>query len=171
VIPPVLAGVLGAIVAWRLPSTWDLIAYLYLAGLTIPLALTDFNSRRLPNRLILPAYPVLGVALSAAAITDGRAPDLARAMGGGAVLLVGYGILHAGRPDGLGAGDVKLAGILGLVLGWISWDAVLTGALTGLAIGGAIGMSLLVRGARSQAFALGPAMLAGAWLTILVATP
>jgi leader peptidase (prepilin peptidase)/N-methyltransferase len=171
VIPRVLAGVLGAIVAWRLPSTWDVIAYLYLAGLTIPLALTDLSSRRLPNRLTLPAYPVFAAALSAVAITDGRASDLARAIGGATALLVGYGILHALRPEGLGAGDVKLAGIIGLMLGWISWDAVLTGVMAGLAIGGAIGMSLLVRGARSRAFALGPAMLAGAWLTILVAAP
>jgi leader peptidase (prepilin peptidase)/N-methyltransferase len=163
--------VLGAIVAWRLPSTWDLSAYLYLAGLTIPLALADLSARRLPNRLTLPAYPVLAAALSAVAIADGRGPDLARAIGGAAALLVGYGFLHALRQAGLGAGDVKLAGILGLVLGWISWDAVLTGALAGLAIGGTIGISQLVRGARSQAFAFGPAMLAGAWLTILAAAP
>ena len=167
--PLILSGVLGAIVAWRLPSTWDLPAFLVLAGLTVPLVIADLTERRLPNRLTLPAYPALGVTLSVAAVADGRGWDLARAVLAGAALIVGYGLLHALRPASLGAGDVKLSGALGIALGWISWDTVLNGAIAGYVIGAIVGATLLVRGERGRAFAFGPAMLAGAWLAILSA--
>lgn len=65
-------------------------------------------------------------------------------------------------------GDVKLAGALGLFLGWLGLETLAVGAVAGLILGGAAGVVLLLRGAgRKASLAFGPWLLAGAWVGIL----
>jgi leader peptidase (prepilin peptidase) / N-methyltransferase len=170
-IPFLAATVLGMLVAVRMDWSWGLSAWWVLAGLTVPLVIVDVAEHRLPNRLTLPAYPLIGALLIATAALEGRTGDAVRAVLAAGLVLAGYLLLHAIRPRALGAGDVKLSGVLGLCLGWISWDAVVTGIAAGFAIGAVVGLVLLVRGARPhRSFAFGPAMLAGTWLAALTAS-
>jgi leader peptidase (prepilin peptidase) / N-methyltransferase len=77
------------------------------------------------------------------------------------------------HPSGMGFGDVKLAGLLGLYLGWLGWSSVWIGTLAGFALGGLVGVVVLATGLgnRKTAIPFGPCMLAGAMLAVFVATP
>jgi leader peptidase (prepilin peptidase)/N-methyltransferase len=68
----------------------------------------------------------------------------------------------------MGMGDVKLAGALGLFLGWLGPETLIVGAIAGFVIGGGAGIVLLLRGVgRKASLAFGPWLLAGAWVGIL----
>ncbi len=168
-----IAACLSAAAAWRFGLSWELPAYLYFALLSGPLTIIDLRSHRLPNVLTLSAYPIVGVLLALPAIAEGRGEDLLRAVLGGAVVLACYGVLHLVNPAGMGLGDVKLAGPMGALLGWLSWSVVLVGGFLGFALGAVVGIALLVarRAGRKSALPFGPFMLAGAWIAILAADP
>jgi len=71
-------------------------------------------------------------------------------------------------PGALGMGDVKLAALLGLYLGWLGWSTVLTGAVAGFVVQAALALVLLAarRVGRRDALPFGPAMLVGAALVM-----
>ncbi len=145
-----------------------LVAFLYLAAVSIALALIDLDTRRLPNVLVLPMYVVGAVLLTAAAAVSGQWAALASAAVGLAVLGGGYLVLALVRPGAMGMGDVKLAGALGLFLGWLGPESLAVGTIAGFLLGGGAGVVLLLRGAgRRASLAFGPWLLAGAWVGIL----
>ncbi len=94
---------------------------------------------------------------------------LLRALLGGLVLFAGYFLLAVLIPGGMGFGDVKLAGVLGLMLGWLGWGSVITGTVLAFIYGGigSLGLLAIRRASRTTRVAFGPFMLAGA-LTILM---
>jgi leader peptidase (prepilin peptidase)/N-methyltransferase len=145
------------------------VAFLYLMAISIALALIDLDTHRLPNALVLPSYVVGLVLLGAAALLGGDPFALARSAIGGAALFLFYLVLALVRPDGMGFGDVKLAGVLGLFLGFLGWAPLLVGAFAAFLLGGLFGIALLVtrRAGRQSGIPFGPWMLAGAWLGIL----
>ncbi|MES1170037.1 MAG: prepilin peptidase, partial [Leifsonia sp.] len=81
-------------------------------------------------------------------------------------------VLAVVRPGGMGLGDVKLAGVIGILLGWIGWEALAVGAIAAFLLGGVVGVGMLVAGrSRKASLAFGPWMLAGAWIGILAGEP
>ena len=160
---------LCAAAAWRFGLSWDLPAYLYLAFVSGPLAIIDLRAQRLPNVLTMSAYPIVGALLLLPWLIEGRSDDLVRALVAGGIVLAFYVVLHVVNPAGMGMGDVKLAGPLGALLGWLSWSVVLVGGFLGFALGAVAGIALLVarRAGRKSALPFGPFMLAGAWIAIL----
>jgi len=146
-----------------------LAAFLYLAAISVALGVIDMETRRLPNRILLPAYWVAAVLLSAAALVAGEPERLLGALGGGAGLFVLYFALALIRPGGMGFGDVKLAGVLGLYLGWLGWSELAVGAFGAFLLGGLFGAVLLAlrRAGRKSSIPFGPWMLGGAWIGIL----
>lgn len=139
-------------------------AYSYLAVLGTVLAVADVRQRRLPDRLTLPSYPValalLG--LAAAALPGGGRPFLGALLGMGIALGLfgGQAVIY---PDGLGWGDVKLAGVLGLYLGWLGLTALAAGLFLGYLLAGLAGLGLIAAGRASRKTQLpfGPFLLAG----------
>jgi len=95
-----------------------LIPALYLLAVTWPLAVIDLREHRLPNRLVLPAYPIalLGQ-LVASMVSMDWARFLFAVICSLSVLVIG---IAANYFDVLGMGDVKLAGALALVLGYFN---------------------------------------------------
>jgi leader peptidase (prepilin peptidase)/N-methyltransferase len=65
---------------------------------------------------------------------------------------------------------VKLAGVLGLYLGFAGWTAVVAGTAGAFVLGGLWGVVLLAtgRGTAKTAIPFGPFMLAGAWGALLL---
>jgi leader peptidase (prepilin peptidase)/N-methyltransferase len=161
--------VLFAVMAWHFGAVWELPAYLYLAAITVALTLIDIDVRRLPDAIVLPSYVVTVVLLLVPALVDGRWDDLLRAVLGGAALFAGYFLLAFINPRGMGFGDVKLAGVLGLYLGWLGWGVLLIGAFARFLLGGAYGLVLMLAGraGRKTAIPFGPFMLGGALLAVL----
>ena len=145
-----------------------LIAFLYFAAITVALGLIDIDTHTLPNRIVLPAYLVAVVLLVTASVVDGRYEALLRAGIGMGGLWLAYAAMAFAYPGGMGFGDVKLAGVVGILLGWSGWGALAVGALAAFILGGLYAMALLVlrRANRKSGIPFGPWMLAGAWTGI-----
>jgi prepilin signal peptidase PulO-like enzyme (type II secretory pathway) len=145
------------------------IAFLYLASIGIALALIDLDTRKLPNRIVLPAYPVSAVLLTGAALFAGEQGRLLTALVGAVALFGLYLALALAYPGGMGLGDVKLAGVLGMYLGWLGWGPLAVGAFSAFLLGGLLAIVLLGlrRVGRKDGIPFGPWMIAGAWVGIL----
>lgn len=157
-------AVLFGLVAWRFGLAWDLPAFLYLAAIGIVLTLIDLDVKRLPGRIVLPAYPVVAVLLTVAAWAQDDWEALLRAGIGGAALWLFYLALVYLYPPGMGWGDVKLAGVLGAALGWVGWGALAVGAFGAFVLGGVLSIILLSMRAvtRKSGIPFGPWMILGA---------
>jgi len=132
------------------------------------LTLVDLEVHRLPDVLTLPAYPVAALLLAWCSATTGDWTALARAAAcsGAAVLVFTLAVLLSPGQQGLGLGDVKLAGVLGALLGWFSWLAAVYGLVAGFILGGLVAVALLLarRASRRSTISFGPAMVVGAYL-------
>jgi leader peptidase (prepilin peptidase)/N-methyltransferase len=147
-----------------------LVAFLYLAAVSVTLALIDVDTQRLPNRIVLPSYIVGAVLLTAAGILSDDYPALVRAGIGLGGMFSAYFLMAWLYQGGMGFGDVKLAGVLGLFLGWLGWGALAVGMFAAFLFGGLFALALLTRrraNRRSQ-IPFGPWMLAGAWFGIFL---
>ena len=145
-----------------------LVAFLYLAAVSIALALIDLDVHRLPNAIVLPGYVVAAVLLGTASVLSGDYEALLRGGIGLAILWVAYLLMALAYPGGMGFGDVKLAGLLGLYLGYLGWGELVIGAFAAFLLGGlfAIGLVVVKRVSRKSGIPFGPWMLAGAWVGI-----
>ena len=95
-----------------------LIPALYLLAVAWPLAVIDLREHRLPNRLVLPTYPIALLSqLVATMLSMDWARFLFSVLCSLVVLVIG---IFANYFDVLGMGDVKLAGALALVLGYFN---------------------------------------------------
>lgn len=159
-------------VAARFGWSWELPAYLYLAAVAIALAAIDLDVLRLPDRIVLPSYGVALLLLAPAALIGQNWDAALRGLLGAAALYALYRLLAA-VPRGMGGGDVKLAPLLGLYLGWLGWSSVAVGAFAGFLLGGVVGVALLAlrMAHRKSRIPFGPAMLAGAFLAVFAAAP
>jgi leader peptidase (prepilin peptidase)/N-methyltransferase len=164
-ITAVLFGVLG----WRVGAEPVLPALLYLAAVGILLGFIDVEVKRLPDRFTLPSYGLAAALLAAAApFTDDGLRRFEHALIGMAALFALYFLQAFLFPSGIGMGDVKLSGVLGLCLGWFGLDAWILGLLATYQLGGvaAVGI-MIVRRTRKGEFPFGPYMLAGTLIAVL----
>jgi leader peptidase (prepilin peptidase)/N-methyltransferase len=157
----------------RLGLTAELPAYLYLAAVGVALAVIDIDLLRLPNAIVLPSYAVGLLLLLPAAVAHGDWAAGLRALAAMTALWAFYFALAFAVPGGMGFGDVKLAGLLGLYLGWLGWGSVLVGTFAAFVLGGLVGVALMLlrRAGRKTAVPFGPHMLAGALLALLAGGP
>ena len=173
------SGAMFAIVAWLVLSSSSsgfaatltvLLAYLYFAAISIALTLVDLDTHRLPDAIVLPSYVVAAALLTLACALGAGWSSLLGAGIGMSVLFAFYFGIRFIRPDGMGGGDVKLAGLIGLYLGWLGWGALAIGAFAAFVLGGLFGLALIAsrRAGRRTAIPFGPWMLAGAWVGILI---
>lgn len=166
----VAGGLAGGLLAAALTATPELPLFLALTVLGVLLAAVDLACRRLPHQLVMPALWLAAALFAGLALVTGAWGAWIRAVLAAAVL-GGVFLLLANLPGGgLGYGDVKLAALLGLFLGWLSWRAVLWGGLLPWLINGPVVLALLLTGRvrRRSALPFGPALLAGALLAVLV---
>lgn len=147
----------------------DMLAFGFFGALGVALAAIDISVQRLPDRLVLPAYPVMSVLLAIAALDGRDTGALVRALQGGLVLGGIYLVLALLRAGGIGGGDVKLAGLAGLALGWLGWPTLIVGAALGFILCAIVSLALLAarRITLHSAICFGPFMLGGALLAAL----
>ncbi len=143
-------------------------AFLYFAWVSITLAIIDVDTRRLPDAIVLPSYPIAGALLATVCLAAGDWWPLARGALGLLAMLAFYGVPRLVRPDGVGGGDVKLSGLIGLYLGFLGWGELVVGAFAAFLLGGVHAVVLLAaRRTGAGTLPFGPWMLAGAWIGIL----
>jgi leader peptidase (prepilin peptidase)/N-methyltransferase len=162
-------GVLFALAGWRFAERPVLLAaYLAFAAAAVALALIDLDVHRLPNVIVLPAYPVLAVLL-ALGVGEG---SVARAAWGAGLLLGFFLLVAVAAPGAMGFGDVKLAGVVGGMTAYLSWGAFLASAFGAFFLGAVVGLVLMAssRAGRRTAVPFGPFMLVAAWASILGAS-
>jgi leader peptidase (prepilin peptidase)/N-methyltransferase len=169
-------GAAFVLVAWRLYSIDRLAglpAWLYFTAMAIALAAIDIECHRLPNAIVLPSYPVLALLLAAPLLWQHDYWALLRTAIGCAALFGSYFALALAYPKGMGFGDVKLAGLIGAMLGWLSYSALLVGAFAAFLLGGVAGIAVIAsrRGTGKTPLPFGPFMLAGAALALYLAQP
>jgi leader peptidase (prepilin peptidase)/N-methyltransferase len=147
-----------------------LVAFLYLAAISVALGVIDVEHHRLPDAIVLPAYAVGLVLLGASSALTGDWAALLRGGVGLVGLLAFYGVAWFAYPTGMGLGDVKLAGVLGLFLAWLGWGEFAVGAFSAFLVGGLFSVALLVtrRATRKSGIPFGPWMLVGAWVGIFI---
>lgn len=164
--PPTLDDVSATVIA-------PLAVYIVFGVWGAILAIVDARTHRLPNALVLPAYPV-GLALLIVAETTGaQAAGLPTALG---AMLTGFAVFFGIAmisPGALGGGDVKLAGALGLMLGWLGWNALGVAAVATFLLAGAYAVVAMLarRAARDTRIAFGPFLVMGSWVGVAVAWP
>lgn len=149
------------------------LALAWAAGAAVVLASVDLLVHRLPDRVTYPAYAVCALALLVdAAVLDAWGALVRALVAGGAALAVSAAAAAA-FPAGLGLGDVKLLGLLGLVLGWVGWGVLLVGVFLGLVVGAVVSLVLLAtrRAGWRTAVPFGPPLLAGAVLALALSGP
>ncbi|MFE7019463.1 prepilin peptidase [Microbacterium sp. NPDC057650] len=146
------------------------LAHVALAGVGAWLLVIDARTHRLPNRIVLPTLGALLLLVGMEALITG---DTARLVGSllGMLLLAGfYAAMRMVSRQGIGGGDVKLAAVIGLVLGWHGWQALAIGAASAFVLGALYALVLMAlrRADRSTRIAFGPWMIVGAVLGIAI---
>jgi leader peptidase (prepilin peptidase)/N-methyltransferase len=162
-----------ALLTWRVadvaPPTWRvadlalLAAMLYAALAGVTLAVIDWRTWRLPDAITLTSYPLV---VGMAAPTG----NLLTAVICGCALGGVYLLLWFVRPAALGLGDVKLAGLIGLLTGAVGVNATVLAGIGGHILGAlyAVGLLITRRATRTSEFPFGPFMLAAALLAVLI---
>lgn len=144
-------------------------AFMVFGGATLALTLIDLDHQLLPNRVLFPALGGAGFLLGIGALWDGSSAALLRGVLGGVAYFLGLLAFALIARGGFGMGDVKLALLLGLFLGYIGWGEVALGAVLAVMLGGIASVLLLVSRSKGRGakFAYGPYLVAGAWVSII----
>lgn len=148
-------------------------AYCLFFAVLVAVAALDVESRVVPNRVLRPALALSLLLLGGAAVADGSGRAALDSLVGGALAFAALGVVHLAQPRGLGFGDVRLAGFIGLYLGWLGLADVALGLLLGFLLAVAVGLALVVVTDRGLMVRLpfAPFLGAGAVLAVLWGAP
>ncbi|MFI7679529.1 hypothetical protein [Actinophytocola sp. NPDC049390] len=155
-----------AVLAHRYSVTPAMVALTVFGSVGVLLGTVDVLVQRLPRTLVWPTCAAVAALFATEEIGDGADMcRLSRAAVGAIALVGGYlGVALASR-GGLGAGDVRAAFLVGGVLGWHGWSALLAGTVLGFLATGAISAAWC---RRRTTIPHGPGMLAGAFAALLL---
>ncbi len=166
-------GVLFAAAALRFGADWALPGYLLFFAALLAVSAVDLERFLVPNRIVYPSLAASLVLLGAAALAEQDLNALGRGLVGAVLASGALFLLALLYPRGMGMGDVKLALLLGLYLGWLSLGHVALGLFLGFLLGSIVGLGLLVAGVRGRKDHLpfAPFLAAGAVLAVLAGRP
>lgn len=169
----ILTPVTFGVMALRWGPTTVLVPFLFLAAVLVVVSLIDLEHFRIPDRVVFPSLAISSVLIALATIIEGADPLVLRNAVAGSIFYFGLLLLpHLIYPRGMGFGDVKLALLLGLFLGWIAPGGIQVVSLvmwalmlgSGLGVLAGVGFAI-VRGRRAE-FPFGPALALGCLLAI-----
>lgn len=164
----VICAVIGALLGSAIELEWPLLFLVPLVPVGVALALIDWRTCLLPTRIISPTYLALIPLVVIAALASGEPKLILHAAIGWAVMGGIYVLLWIIHPRGMGYGDVRLSGILGIVLGYLGWGQLALGGWSGFlfgSLGGLVLVALKVIDKKSNPF--GPWMLIGALVGVV----
>jgi leader peptidase (prepilin peptidase) / N-methyltransferase len=163
VVCALILAVAWGFMAWRVGADPVLPAVLYVVGAGVLLGYVDLRVRLLPNVVVLPSYAVVAALLVLAALVSDQWGSLAWAAMGGVALWGFLALFVVLMPSGIGLGDAKLGGVLGLCLGWFGLSYVLLGTFAAFVSGGLVSLGLIAsrRGTLKSAIPFGPFLIVG----------
>ena len=157
-------------------SVGMLVGYLFLFAMLLTVSVIDVQLFRLPDLIVLPSIVISLVLVVVVSLIDDN-PESIRFALAGAGLYFGFLLLaHLVYPRGMGFGDVKLAAVMGLYVGWLgttyaaAFGLVLWAMLIGFVAGSIIGMVLLAIRRRSKQIPFGPFLALGAVVAVLLSS-
>ncbi|MHB1709892.1 MAG: prepilin peptidase [Acidimicrobiales bacterium] len=164
----VVTGALFGFSAGHFGADLVLAPFCVFFALLVVVALTDLSHRLVPRRLIYPGLALILPLLVASAAVDRQLGRLSGMVIAGAVA---FGIFFAiwwFVPQGMGFGDVRLAGVIGIVTGYLSLLHAYLAFLGGFVIGMVFGlvMMVLLSSGRKTRIPFAPALAGGAVLTV-----
>jgi len=162
------AGLFAA-AALTFDRVWVAVMMAPFLGLMVALAVIDIRHRIIPNRVVYPSLLTFAAYILIVGLAGGGLDVIRAAIGmlayGGALLVVAFI-----SPRGMGMGDVKLAALIGLVLGSVGLRYVTVAAGAGILLGGVGAIVALIAGAsRKKAIPFGPFLAAGALVAAFLA--
>ncbi len=152
----------------------QLVGYLLLFGVLLTLSVIDIQLFRLPDRIVLPALAVSVPLVAVASVLDDQPASIRYALAGGALYFGFLFLAHLVYPRGMGFGDVKLAALMGLYVGWLgdgyaqAIALVLWAMLIGFVSGSVVGVVLLAMRKRSAPIPFGPFLALGTVIAVLL---
>jgi leader peptidase (prepilin peptidase) / N-methyltransferase len=161
-------GGLFVAVALVYDDPWQASLLAPFCGMLVALSVIDIQVKRLPNRLVYPSVLIAAPYIVLADLAGGHLDAIRAGLG---FLAYGVGLLIVAliAPQGMGMGDVKLAGLIGLVLGSLGIGLVAVAAGFGILFGGVGAIVALLSGAgRKSKVPYGPFMAAGALVAVFV---
>jgi leader peptidase (prepilin peptidase)/N-methyltransferase len=166
----VLGGLLGALTFDRFGFSLEMFAYGLMIAMCIEQSIIDYTTHRLPRGVTFRAAIVGGPLLALAAINhddNGRIGVMFASFG---ITLVLFALLAAISRGGIGGGDVRLAPVLAMFLGWLGASHVYIGLGSGFILGGVVAAGMLItrRASTSTRIAFGPFLCIGAVIAVFV---
>lgn len=170
---PVLAVALcaaaGGVLGWFLDWTWSLVVLVPLVPVLVALAVVDWRTRLLPTWVIARTYAALVPLVLLVGLVTGEWDDVVRAGWGWLITGGLFFVLWFVNSSGLGYGDVRLSGILGIALGHLGWGELFAGIYAAFILGGVLGGVLaLAKVVDRRGVPFGPFMVAGALLGVVL---
>ena len=170
--PPValLGGLLGALIFDRFGFSLEMFAYGLMIAMCIEQSIIDYTTHRLPRGVTFRAAIIGGPLLTLAAINHDDNGRIGVMFASFIVTLVLFTLLSAFSKGGIGGGDVRLAPVLAMFLGWLGATHVYIGLGSGFILGGiaAAGMLITRRASASTRIAFGPFLCIGAVIAVFV---
>jgi leader peptidase (prepilin peptidase)/N-methyltransferase len=166
-------GILCAAIGVRFHDSWALPAYLIFASGLLAISVIDLEHYVIPNRIVYPMGLMALPLLALAAGLEGEWWWFTRALIGAAGAFAALYAIWFVAPRAMGFGDVRLAFLLGLFLGWLGAFHVLLGIFLGFLYGAVIGIVSMAAGKRGRKdpIPFGPFLAAGALTVVLVGGP
>ena len=162
------AAVSAGTVALVLGAHAVVAVWVYVCAVGVLLAYVDWHTRLLPFLLVAPSYVVVAALVSAAALIERDVDLLVRAGVGWLASFAIFLLMWTVYRKGIGYGDVRLSGALGMALGAVGWQELVVGMYAAFlfgAVGG--GLLTLARKVEHRAYPFGPFMVLGAWFGVV----
>lgn len=166
-------AVLFAATAARFGADWALPAFLVVTAGLIAISFVDLELFIVPNRILYPTLFVAAPLLVLAAAADGEWTSAREAAIGGVTAFAVFLVIHLISPRGMGFGDVRLSGLIGMTLGWLGLWHVALGLFLAFLLASFIGVGLIVVRVRTRKdqIPFGPFLALGAVLAVLAGDP
>jgi leader peptidase (prepilin peptidase) / N-methyltransferase len=171
VVTPIVVAINTALyflLAHRFEHDLTVLTYGVLVGAGMWLSLIDIDTHLLPRRIVYRTIAVAMPLLVLSAFFDNTG-SIAGMFIGGLGMWCMLRVLEVLSRGDLGGGDVGLGGLLGLYLGWVSYEAILVGLIAAFFVGGLFAVALLVtrKANRNTHFAFGPFLIVGTLVAVL----
>ena len=172
-IPVVPTGIIAAAIAAQLLNqfafSWELFAYGLMCAMCIEQSLIDITTHRLTRSVTMRAAFIGGPLLSIAAIANNHPGKIGVMVLSFTATLLTFMTLSLASRRGIGAGDVRLAAVLAMFLGYLGATYVFRGLALGFMLGGVVALLLLVgrKVTRNTRIAFGPYICIGAMAVVL----
>jgi leader peptidase (prepilin peptidase)/N-methyltransferase len=153
-----------------------LASFLFLFAMLLTVSVIDVELFRLPDLIVLPSLLVMLALVALVSVLDDRPEQIRYALVGAALYFGFLFFAHLVYPRGMGFGDVKLAAVMGLSVGWLgtSYAAaiglVLWAMLIGFITGSIVGVVLLAVRRRSKQIPFGPFLALGTITAVLLSS-